>query len=68
MIATNETCPRNDVGCPCTKVPEVVSKSLEDAAMTFVGPIRWDHLAGCYIGKVSFGITVGIETDGYIHS
>lgn len=63
---------RGDLPCEdCAKLPDAVILNLfnawEDQFMEIIAQIKWDHLNGCYAFN-RWGMYVGVERDGYIHS
>ena len=56
---------------PNDVVVEALKKAFPDHTKDYVGnlvhEVKWDHLNGCYFFQ-RWGMYVGIETDGYIHT
>lgn len=48
-------------------VRAAVESAWPHEASTILHEMKWDGLAGCWLVE-RYGMTIGIERDGYVHS
>lgn len=48
-------------------VIEAIKKAFEKSYKEIIPALKWDSICGCYLFQ-KYGMTIGVELDGYIHS
>lgn len=57
----------DDPHYPSAEILDKLRDAFPKSFDKVMAELRWDSICGCWLTSVC-GMTVGIETDGYIHS